>query len=546
MEPQQLGKYHMIERLGRGGMGEVWKARDTQLQRYVAIKLLNADLQADPEFVTHFMREAQLVASLHHPNIVQVHDFQLTDTRGSSIKAYMVMDYIEGGTLADYIRATSRKGLFPPAAEIVYLFTAISLALDYAHKQGMIHRDIKPANILLDRPATSGKLLGEPILTDFGIARLQDAHASTMTQGLLGTPLYVSPEQAEGHALDKRADLYSLGIILYEILTGVTPFRSGSPLVIMMQHVHEQATPPALINPTIPPALSAVVLQSIAKNPQARFPSANAMTVELAQALNVAVPASLSASTNANPPPGYNPLQPSRVMPGATFSPPTVMVSPFSPAAQSLPGSAITPPVITPTRGVQEQLPSSTSTRAKRGKLYLVLAACLVLALIGISAFTAIPSLFHRANSTSTPTAGDLVVGHITFMSSPGVPRNTFDQLRVDLANIPAPPANTTYYGWLENANSEATNIPRWLLAFSNGAIHGTFSSSPPRTDLFAGSVKFLITNEDANSQPLFPRLERAGHLYYAIISHTSQASPIFEVRQCPRNSPGSGTDPCP
>src|SRR5713101_5980110 len=116
MALEQLGKYELLERLGRGGMGEVWKARDTQLRRNVAIKLLHADLQANPDFVMHFMREAQFIASLRHPNIVQIHDFQLTGTGASSVKAYMVMDYIEGGTLADYIRSTVRKGFFPPAA----------------------------------------------------------------------------------------------------------------------------------------------------------------------------------------------------------------------------------------------------------------------------------------------------------------------------------------------------------------------------------------------------------------------------------------------
>src|SRR5713226_9237788 len=138
MQLERLGKYELQVRLGRGGMGEVWKARDTELRRYVAIKLLHADLQANPDFVTHFMREAQFIASLRHPNIVQIHDFQLTNTQGSGTAAYMVMDYIEGGTLADYIRSTSRKALFPPAADIVYLFTTISLALDYAHSKGMI------------------------------------------------------------------------------------------------------------------------------------------------------------------------------------------------------------------------------------------------------------------------------------------------------------------------------------------------------------------------------------------------------------------------
>src|SRR5258706_1640613 len=290
MELERLGKYELLERLGQGGMGEVWKARDTQLRRYVAIKLLHADLQANPDFVTHFMREAQFVASLRHPNIVQIHDFQHTNTHGSSITAYMVMDHIEGGTLADYIRNTVRKGLFLPATDIVYLFTAISLALDYAHQKGMIHRDIKPANILLDSSTATGKALGEPILTDFGIAKLQGASSSTLTRAFIGTPRYISPEQAEGHTIDERSDLYSLGIILYEILTGNTPFRADSPIAVMMQHMHAKPTPPELINPKVTPALSAVVLQSIAKDPEARFPSATAMTVALAQAFGLPVP----------------------------------------------------------------------------------------------------------------------------------------------------------------------------------------------------------------------------------------------------------------
>ncbi len=208
-ELERLGKYELLTRLGQGGMGEVWKARDTQLRRYVAIKFLHTNLQDNPDFVTHFMREAQLVASLQHPNIVQIHDFQLADTQGSGITAYMVMDYIEGGTLADYIRATSRKGIFPPSPDIVYLFSTIGLALDYAHQKGMVHRDIKPANIMMDKRTTSNPM-GEPILTDFGIARLQGG-ATSFTRAGIGTPLYISPEQASGFTVDERSDLYSLG-----------------------------------------------------------------------------------------------------------------------------------------------------------------------------------------------------------------------------------------------------------------------------------------------------------------------------------------------
>src|SRR5881227_751615 len=177
---RRLGKYELQERLGQGGVAEVWKALDTQLQRYVAIKLLHANLQEDPNFITRFEREAQLIASLHHPNIVQIHDFQVSRPSESQVPiAYMVMDYVEGGTLADSIAGTSSRGKIPSPASIVHLFTSISLAIDYAHQKGMIHRDIKPANILLDKRNTARNPMGEPVLTDFGLAKLLGVSAGT-------------------------------------------------------------------------------------------------------------------------------------------------------------------------------------------------------------------------------------------------------------------------------------------------------------------------------------------------------------------------------
>src|SRR5205807_7892748 len=187
--PQRLDKYELIERLGHGSTAEVWKALDTQLQRFVAIKMLRPNLRDDPTFLVRFQREAQLIASLHHPNIVQIHDFQVfqpaTSAQDSAPDmhpiAYMVMDYIEGLTLANYISNTSNKGQVRPPAEIVNLFASISLAIDYAHRQGMIHRDIKPANILVDQRNTRRNPMGEPILTDFGIAKLLNASSITQT-----------------------------------------------------------------------------------------------------------------------------------------------------------------------------------------------------------------------------------------------------------------------------------------------------------------------------------------------------------------------------
>ncbi|MEO8971222.1 MAG: serine/threonine-protein kinase [Ktedonobacteraceae bacterium] len=294
-EPRRrLGKYELQERLGHGGMAEVWKAFDTQLRRHVAIKLLHANLQADPDFVTRFEREAQAVASLRHPNIVQIHDFQVSEPpESNSPTPYMVMAYIEGQTLAAYIANTSAQGKIPSPGEIVNLFTSISLAVDYAHAKGMIHRDIKPANILLDRHNTVRNPMGEPILTDFGLAKLLGVSAGTVTAAQLGTPVYTSPEQARGYAGNERSDLYALGVMLYEIVTGTRPFRGDTPLAILAQHLEAMPTSPVLLNPNIPPALTMVIMTALAKDPNARYARATTMTAAIAEALNVPLPDSL-------------------------------------------------------------------------------------------------------------------------------------------------------------------------------------------------------------------------------------------------------------
>jgi serine/threonine protein kinase len=561
MELERLGKYELLNRLGQGGMGEVWKARDTQLRRYVAIKILHPNLQENPDFVTHFMREARFVASLQHPNIVQIHDFQLTDIQGSGVTAYMVMDYVEGGTLADYIRATSRKGLFPPAEDIVYLFTAISLALDYAHQKGMVHRDIKPANILLDKRATTSKPMGEPILTDFGIAKLQGGGAATLTHTAIGTPLYISPEQAKGQVATERSDLYSLGVILYEIVTGITPFRGNNPIAIMMQHVNEMPTPPTLINPNVSPALSEVVLRSIAKDPAARFPTASALTVTLAQALGVRVPSSLSKPTSIKDQPDYNPLQPSRSLSGMAPHLPILTASPavpFTPemadVARPYPqaGAQLNSPTsLTPAkddRTLQSPLPPSSPLPPKqpRGRsrgLYNALIACVLLVLVGLGAYFVLPLLLPK-NTPAVQNSSGSVVGHITFMHSSSAPSNTFDQLQITLNKIPSLPAGKTYYAWLENANSEVSD-PFWELPFSNGNVNYLTPVDTSRPDLVDHNITFLVTAQDAGTALNIPLLDLTTHRYYAIISPPSSSFPTLVVRQCPSSSTNNGANPC-
>jgi len=590
MGAKQFGKYELLECLGRGGMGEVWKALDTQLRRYVAVKLLHANLQANPDFITHFMREAQFVASLHHPNIVQVHDFQIITEQGSDVKAYMVMDYIEGGTLADYIRHTSRRSLFPSATDIVYLLTGISLALDHAHKRGMIHRDIKPANILMDNSGNTGNLMGNPILTDFGIARLQNTDASTLTNAMIGTPLYVSPEQARNEPISARSDLYSLGIVLYELLTGVTPFRGESAVSIMMQQAYEMPTPPALINPTISPALSAVMLQAISKDPMARFPSAIAMTLAVAQAFNISAPASLNRLEHTNELPGnsshlsqpFSPLPDISTHylthPHTSFS--LLTGQPVVPVVPNAQVNSTTPPsseknasyiamhqsetastLITPTdiHYAPEQHPPSAQSSlspqqsspatpmrpstVERKSVFIALAIGVILILVAISAFSVYP-LLHTKNggplaTSTTPSS----VGRITFISSQNASPNTFDKLQIDLANIPPPPTGTVYYAWLENTGETGAN-PHWQIQLSNGTLHKLYGSNSSNTDLFSQSSLFLITAESVNNVPIVP-IPDPGRLYYATITHQYSSSPTFEVMQCPSSGATGSGSPC-
>src|SRR6185312_562075 len=343
---RRLGKYELQERLGRGGMAEVWKALDTQLQRHVAIKLLHANLQADANFVSRFQREAQVIASLHHPNIVQIHDFQFEQSSaGDSPIFYMVMAYIEGQTLADYIAKTSAQGKIPSPIEVVNLFTSISLAVDYAHQKGMIHRDIKPANILLDQHNRARNPMGEPILTDFGLAKLLGVNAVTLTGTQLGTPLYTSPEQARGEPGNERSDLYSLGVILYEMVTGTAPFRAETPTAVLAQHLFATPPAPVLINPNIPPALTMVIMTALAKDPNVRYSRAVTMTAAIAEALNVPLPESLAQSafspemrnvpTSTDMFASQSSAAPVSTPPAASVSPVGAQVTPGGPASGS-------------------------------------------------------------------------------------------------------------------------------------------------------------------------------------------------------------------
>jgi len=275
--PQHLSdRYELGEILGFGGMSEVHLARDVRLHRDVAVKVLRADLARDPSFYLRFRREAQNAAALNHPAIVAVYDTGEAETAAGPLP-YIVMEYVNGVTLRDIVHT---DGPMTPTRAIEVIADACQ-ALNFSHQHGIIHRDVKPANIMISS-TNAVKVM------DFGIARaLSDGGNSvTQTAAVIGTAQYLSPEQARGDSVDARSDVYSLGCVLYEMLTGEPPFVGDSPVAVAYQHVREDPVPPSLRYEGISPDLDAVVLKALAKNPENRYQTAAEMRSDLIRVHN--------------------------------------------------------------------------------------------------------------------------------------------------------------------------------------------------------------------------------------------------------------------
>jgi serine/threonine protein kinase len=268
---RKIGKYEVIERLGRGGMAEVYRAYQGTLDRYVAIKVLHAFLADDPEFKSRFEREAQNIAKLKHPNIVQVYDFDF-DAEGDSY--YMVMELVDGTTLKDRLSSIIARGELLPINEVVRIVREAAGALAYAHSRSMIHRDVKPANLMLDHD-------NRVVLTDFGIAKIVTGAQFTASGGMVGTPAFMAPEQGLGEAGDERSDLYSLGIIMFQLLTGKLPYDADTPLAIILKHLNSPTPAIRDVKPDLPEAMDSIVSKAIAKEPQERYQSAAELIEEL-------------------------------------------------------------------------------------------------------------------------------------------------------------------------------------------------------------------------------------------------------------------------
>lgn len=275
--PRHLSdRYELGDILGFGGMSEVHLARDLRLHRDVAVKVLRADLARDPSFYLRFRREAQNAAALNHPAIVAVYDTGEAETSAGPLP-YIVMEYVDGVTLRDIVHT---EGPMPPKRAIEVIADACQ-ALNFSHQNGIIHRDVKPANIMISS-TNAVKVM------DFGIARAiaDSGNSVTQTAAVIGTAQYLSPEQARGDAVDARSDVYSLGCVLYEILTGEPPFTGDSPVAVAYQHVREDPIPPSERHEGISADLDAVVLKALAKNPENRYQTAAEMRADLVRVHN--------------------------------------------------------------------------------------------------------------------------------------------------------------------------------------------------------------------------------------------------------------------
>jgi serine/threonine protein kinase/ligand-binding sensor domain-containing protein len=377
---QMLGPYHIISQIGQGGMAVVYKAHHAAMDRYVAIKVLPQQMAENPEFMGRFQQEARTISRLEHPHILPVYDHG--ESHGI---AYLVMRYLDAGTLRDRI---ARGSL--PLDEVDRLFSQLADALDYAHSRGVIHRDLKPSNALMDER-------GNLFLTDFGIAKLleSDPHF-TSTGALIGTPAYMSPEQAQAQKVDQRTDIYSLGIILYEMITGRVPYDAETPLAVILKHINEPLPLPSVVKPGISPSIERVILRALEKNPADRYATVSEFLQAWKRALSLTETSRGAAAVETvitSPPEPVEQLTPPA---------PSTQLSPVAPSAQ------VSPPV-----------PAKHPTRSKMGCIIpAMLALGGLLALGLLTAILLVTGIIHFGKPTDvgaiTPAAGPAVEQHWT------------------------------------------------------------------------------------------------------------------------------------
>jgi len=401
-----IGKVRVDRGLAKGGMAEVYLGTHLTLDRLVTVKVMHSYIEADPDLQSRFEREAKVVAALRHPNIVQIFDFDIAEGH-----PYIVMEYLRGPSLAAYLRGLDGRNEKLQPAQVARLLSVLARALDYAHEQGVIHRDIKPGNIILhnkkgqfssDQPLS---LLTEPVITDFGLVRIADATTQTSSGKLSGTPAYMSPEQVHGLSVDHRSDIYSLGIVLYELIAGHVPFEADTSWAVIFKHVN--ALPPPI--PGIQPPVQKVIDRALQKNPDMRYQTCRELAVDYMDAIG--------------------------------------MVSEVNPLRMG------TPLPVTPQ---PEPVPASEKRDQPMGSGWKRMAAFalagLVLLTLAIWGF----SVFSPPGSTAEPsvipqTGEEAAVGLLRFQDGTA----PADQVTISTANMELPPEGSQYEAWLIQDDGE-------------------------------------------------------------------------------------------
>ena len=448
---RQLGQYTLEAPLGKGGMASVYRAYQASVKRYVAIKVMSPELSADPQFVERFRREVEIIGQLEHPHIVPVIDFGAADG-----VYFIVMRLIEGGSLDDIVR--TRKLSLP---EIARYLDQMGAALDYAHGKGVIHRDLKLSNVLIDKTNNT-------YLTDFGIAHIEGGgNRLTVTGSVMGTPAYMSPEQAMGRPLDGRSDVYTLGVMLYEMVTGQLPFRADTPAALIFQHVYETPRSPKLLRPDLPDAVAAVIEHALAKDPDARPATAGQLSDEFAaavgtrgQGLRVQMPS--------------KPVQDDRtVIGGADLAPVTgPSTGPATKGATGRGTSAPLQPTVVPTVPIpavspaRETIDSPPPTVVKpaakppRATLPLIGGVVVILALLGGAGAFLLSQNSESANATGTAQAGTAVAVALAATQTASVPTLTPTLTSSPTTTPTLTPSDTPSATRTPSVTPTATNTP--------------------------------------------------------------------------------------
>ena len=394
---ENVGPYRVTAQLGQGGMATVYKAYHANLDRYVAIKVLHQAFKEDPTFLARFQREAKVLARLEHPNIVPIYDF--AEHNG---QPYLVMKFVEGDTL----KARMSKGPLTPA-EIQKVVDSVGAGLAYAHQQGILHRDVKPSNVIITPE-------GHYYISDFGLARIAGAGESTLSQDtMLGTPNYISPEQAKGVAdVDARADLYSFGVVLYEMAVGRVPYSADTPFATIHDHIYTPLPLPSKVNPNVPEPVERFLLKALAKEREDRFEDANTFVNEFHHALDEAGLAPVAAASS--------PVS-STVTRRAPTAAPTVMAS-----------AGLTTAKISATE---------TAAPAKSNNQWLIVGGvALVLIALVLGALIIIPRL--RRNPPQPPTQVAVATAIPTLPLTLARPPTAVPNTQPPLTNAPPTPAD--------------------------------------------------------------------------------------------------------